>query len=129
MKKLKIKQGSVVFCENTLGNEMYVISNGSVKIYKTINAERVDLAILKKNSFFGEMSLLLGEARTATAEALEDTELLALDKESLLNKLKTDSVFAERMLLVLARRLKEADDIISRLEGEKKSLEVIYGNR
>jgi CRP-like cAMP-binding protein len=127
MKKLKVGQGSVVFSENSPGDAMYVISSGSVKIYKTINAERVDLAILRKNSFFGEMSLLLGEARTATAEAMEDTELLALDKESLLGKLKTDSVFAERMLLVLAKRLKEADDIISRLEGERKSLQVIYG--
>ncbi len=129
MKKLTVKKGKVVFSENSQGDEMYVISSGSVKIYKTINSERVDLAILKKNSFFGEMSLLLEEVRTATVEALEDTELLALNKESLLQKLKTDSVFAERMLLVLARRLKQADNIISRLEGEKKSLEVIYGLR
>ena len=129
MKKIKVKKGSIIFTENSEGDEMYVISSGSVKIYRTINAEKVNLAALSTNAFFGEMCLLLGGPRTATAEALEDTELLALTRDSLLQKIKGDAAFAERMLLIMARRLKKADDIISKLEGEKRSLEVIYGAR
>ena len=127
MKKLKVKKGTVIFAENSPCEEMYVITSGSVRIYKTINAEKVKLATLKKNGFFREMCLLLGGTRTATVEAVEDTELLSLRKDSLLQKIKIDPVFAERMLMVMARRLKEADNIISKLEGEKRSFEVIYG--
>ena len=127
MKKLKVEKGTVIVTENSEGEEMYVITSGKVKIYKTINQEKVSLAVLGRNAFFGEMCLLLGTPRTATVEALEETELLALTKDSLLKKIKTDSAFAERMLLTMAKRLKQADEIISKLEGEKRSLEVIYG--
>ena len=127
MKKLKVKKGTIIVAENSPCREMYAITAGSVTIYKTINAEKIELARLKKNDFFGEMCLLLGGARTATVEALEDTELLSLTRESLLQKIQSDSKFAERMLMVMAKRLKEADNIISNLEGEKRSLKLIYG--
>ncbi|MCK5569156.1 MAG: hypothetical protein KAJ15_05525, partial [Spirochaetes bacterium] len=65
--------------------------------------------------------------RTASMEALEDTEVQILNKESLLKKIQEDRQFALRMITTMAKRLKDAHGVISRLEGAKKSLEIMYG--
>jgi len=127
MENKNFKPGSIICQENLEGKEMYVIQSGKVKVYKTINSKKIDLITLKKNDFFGEMCLLLGGPRTATVEAIEDTEVIILNKENFLKKVQSDIKFADRILLTMARRVKELHRIITNLEGEKKSLEIIYG--
>lgn len=123
----KYKTGSIICQENAEGKEMYVIQSGEVKVYKTINAKKIELNKLKENDFFGEMCLLIGGFRTATVEAVKDTEVAILNKEDFLKKVQTDVKFADRILLTLAKRVKGLHNIITNLEGEKKSLEIIYG--
>jgi CRP-like cAMP-binding protein len=129
MKKVSYSKGQLICGENTPGEEMYIVLSGSVRVYKTINAERIELAVLKRNDFFGELALLLSAPRTASVEAMEDTELLALTKEALLDKVREDPRFAGGLIMTMARRIKSANDIITRLEGEKFSLELIYRTR
>ncbi|MBN1835577.1 MAG: cyclic nucleotide-binding domain-containing protein [Spirochaetales bacterium] len=129
METLQFKKGQIIVQENTPGSEMFVIQAGKVRVFKTINEEKVELAILGKEDFFGEMCLLLDHPRSATVEALEDTRLLRLTKESFRGSIKSRPEIAERIVSVLARRLLQANAIIARLEGEKRSLEIIYGGR
>ncbi len=126
---IKFKAGSIICQENAEGKEMYVIQSGKVKVFKTINSKKIELITLKENDFFGEMCILLGVPRTATVESLENTELIVLDKENFLKKVQTDIKFADRIILTMARRVKELHRIITNLEGEKKSLEIIYGTK
>jgi CRP/FNR family transcriptional regulator len=123
----KYKAGSIICQENAEGKEMYVIQSGAVKVYKTINAKKIELIELHENDFFGEMCLLLGGFRTATVEAVKDTVAAVLNKEDFLKKVQSDIKFADRILLTLAKRVKGLHRIITNLEGEKKSLEIIYG--
>ncbi len=129
METKKIKSGSIICQENAEGKEMYVIQSGKVKVYKTINSKKIELVNLKENDFFGEMCLLLGGPRTATVEALENTEVIVLNKENFIKKIQTDIKFADKILLTMARRVKGLHSIITNLEGEKKSLEIIYGTK
>jgi CRP/FNR family cyclic AMP-dependent transcriptional regulator len=126
---LQFKKGQVIVQENTPGSEMFVIQSGKVRVFKTINEEKVELAIMGKEDFFGEMCLLLECPRSATVEALEDTRILKLTQESFRKSIKTRPEIAERIVTVMARRLLQANAIISKLEGEKRSLEIIYGSR
>ena len=126
MEKQTIKKGEKVFFEGAQGKSMYLILTGQVMIYKTIDAEKVELATLSKNTFFGEMSLLLGSHRSASVEAIEDTELMVITKESLLQKIQHDPDFALRVITTMAKRLTDCHDVISRLEGEKRSFEIMY---
>ena len=71
--------------------------------------------------------MLLETSRTASVQAVENTELLCLTKESLFDKIKEDPKFANRLITTLAQKLAHFNDIISELEGEKRSLEIIYG--
>ena len=127
MEQRKYKKDTMICAEGSVGSEMFYIMSGSVRIYKTINAEEVELGILGKQDFFGELTLLLGTPRTASVEAAVDTTLLCLSKEAFFAKIRDDSRFAERLITSLAQKLASANDVISGIEGVKRSLEIIYG--
>ena len=127
MLKKTFKQDEIICRENLSGDEMYIIKSGSVRVFKTINAEEIGLAVLKKNDFFGELCLLLGGVRSATVKTLEKTELLVIKKDSFIKSLQENPDFQDRFIKTLAKRLLEAHGVISNKEGEIKSLEIMYG--
>ena len=77
----KFRAGEAIIRENEIGRELYVVINGSVRISKQIAAgEKMTFTTLKKGSFFGELSLLTQKVHSATAEAVEDTEVMVISK-------------------------------------------------
>jgi CRP-like cAMP-binding protein len=121
------KKGETICTQKTSGNEMYIILSGRVKVYISINNEKIEIGDFKEDEFFGEMSLLLDEPRSATVEAFDETEVMIVDKNGLIKKIKEDPEFAWTALQTMARRLKIAHSVISRVEGEKKSHEIMHG--
>ncbi len=109
-----IEKGDAIFHKNTEGNKMYVVLGGSVGVFDG----PVQMATLSTGETFGEMSLLTGMPRTASAVALERCNIFTLD-EPLFQKLLTKRV-AVQMLLnlgrMLGRRLKDANRTIRELE-------------
>jgi small-conductance mechanosensitive channel len=65
------------------GNSMFVIIRGKVRVQIPENGFQKTINNLYENDFFGEMSLLTGEPRTATVVADEETEVLRIDKVAL----------------------------------------------
>ncbi|MBN2535999.1 MAG: cyclic nucleotide-binding domain-containing protein [Spirochaetales bacterium] len=126
MKKSLFKKGEIICVEGSPGDEMYVILNGTARVFKTINAEKVYLSTLKRNDFLGELCLLLHQPRTASVEAIEDTEVMVIHKKEFEDKVQQNPKFAIRMLTVMAKRLIEAHQVISKLEGTKRSMEIMY---
>ena len=59
--------GDIVFREGEQTRDMYVIHEGRIEIVKEAGGHEVQLAVLERGSFFGEMSLLEGLPRSATA--------------------------------------------------------------
>jgi CRP-like cAMP-binding protein len=128
-KQVKIKhfsKGQLICREDTVGGEMYVIISGRAQVYKMFDDHRIDLAYEDEGDFFGEISLLMNCPRTASIEAVEDTEVLVLSKTTFIDKIVSDPRFALKMATTMAKRLQEAHKVISRLEGERKSLEMLY---
>lgn len=126
MKKSVFKKGDIICGEGSPGDKMYVILKGTAKVFKTINAEKIYLSTLKRNDFLGELCLLLNQPRTASVEAAEDTEVIVIHKKEFLDKVQKNPKFAVRMLTVMAKRLIEAHQVISKLEGTKRSMEIMY---
>jgi CRP-like cAMP-binding protein len=106
---------------------MYIIMTGAVRVFKTVNGEEVELGRLGRADYFGELSLLLDMDRSASVEAVERTELICLSKEALMQRIREDPMFAEQLVTTLARKLVRSNEIITELEGEKRSLQIIYG--
>ncbi|MFN2502307.1 MAG: cyclic nucleotide-binding domain-containing protein [Pyrinomonadaceae bacterium] len=75
--------GEMIVRAGKEGSSMFVIIRGSIKVQVTENNYQKTVGILKENDFFGEMSLLTGEPRSATVVAEEETEVLQIKKSGL----------------------------------------------
>ena len=108
-KKLRFKKDEAIFKEQEEGGKMYFIESGRVKIEKKVGDEEVILVNLDTGSFFGEMSLITGNKRVASAIALTDCKLNTMDKETFEANLVCDKNFLRKILETLATRLEDAD--------------------
>ena len=100
--------GEVLFRQGEEGDTFYIIRDGKVAI-SVADAEgrSTVVAHLGKGAFFGEMSLLTGEKRTATITAEADTTVLALSKAIFADVLETNAQIAEALAKVLEKRQRE----------------------
>ncbi len=85
LKPEKIKAGTVVFKQGDEGNKFYLIQEGNIHLERFDNSLKTLDIVLKPGNFFGEMALVKNIPRTATAEAVTDSLLFTLDKESFCN--------------------------------------------
>ena len=108
-------EDTVVFREGDIGEEMYIIHQGEVKILKKAkNAEQV-LAVLKDGDFFGEMALFTDKVRSATATVTVKSRIIKLDRNSFEFMLKHEATFALNLIKTLCERLKRTDERIEEL--------------
>lgn len=75
--------GEAIVRRGQEGKSMFVIRRGSVKVQIMQGVELKTINTLKENDYFGEMSLLTGEPRTATVTAIEETEVLQIRKSAM----------------------------------------------
>ncbi len=109
-KKLQIKKGKIIFKEQEESSKkMYFIDSGRVKIVKRVGDSEATLAILDAGDFFGELALITGNKRIASAVALTDCKLHTMDKETFELNLLNDKKFTRNILETLAFRIEETD--------------------
>jgi len=97
-----------IFDINDYGNEMYIITSGKIGI--SIKSHEDDyISILSTGDCFGEMNLLDGLPRSATACALEDSQLLSLSKSNLRGLILSYPEISLGMLRSLSLRLRDTN--------------------
>jgi CRP-like cAMP-binding protein len=102
------KKNEVVFYEGEPGVGMYIIETGVVGIYKEVNHQiKEELAILHAGEFFGEMALLDESPRSATAIALENSQILGLFRPDLFDLVYRKPRLGNKILLKLAQMIAE----------------------
>ncbi len=106
----KIPAGTALFQEGDRGEEMYIIQSGKVKISKRIRGVEKTLATLEKGEFFGEMAILNDKPRSATAETIEDCDMLVIDRKTFDALIRGNVEIAVRFIKRLADRLRETND-------------------
>ncbi len=108
--------GSVIVSHEEPGDALFVIVTGKVKVvlYGETGREII-LSILRGGDFFGEMSLLDRQPRSANVVAVEDSQLLGLDREAFQTHLTTHPTTALAILAEMSRRLRHADEVIGNL--------------
>ena len=106
----KFADGETIFVENESSSEMFVVRSGKVEISKSVGDHSMRLAVLERGSFFGEMSLLEGLPRSATARAIGAVELLVLKPGSLLLQIRRDPTFAFELLQQLSGRIRDLNE-------------------
>lgn len=106
----KYRKGTYLFFENEVGNMLFIIVSGLVKIYKSdITGKTKTLSFLRTGDFFGEMSMLDDEIRSASAQVLEDTHVFAVQRDDFQKKVMKNPLVALKIMKTLSARLREAD--------------------
>jgi len=106
----KIPPGTVLFNEGDRGEEMYILQSGRVKISKRIRGVEKTLATLEKGEFFGEMAILNDKPRSASAETVDECEMLMIDRKTFDALIRGNAEIAVRFIKRLADRLRETND-------------------
>lgn len=123
----RFQAGDIVFREGDVGNTMFVVRAGHVRITKQVRGGERTYAVLGPGEFFGEMAVLSGRRRSATATAVDVLSLLELDEKRFENMITTQAEIAARILKKMARRLDEADSLIAILTKRDPKTRVILG--
>lgn len=103
-----LKPGEVLFKEGDPAADMYLIRSGKIKISKTGGGVEQTLATLRDGDFFGEMAVIDGSPRSATASAVEQSTLLIMDRKGFTAQIERNP-FIRYVLETLTRRLRETN--------------------
>jgi CRP-like cAMP-binding protein len=102
LEEVDFENGHIIFEEGDVGNCMYIIFKGEVKIYKGSH----QLAILTENNLFGELALLDTETRSASVAAHTDVLLLKLDQEPFYDLMENRVEVAKGIIATLCKRIR-----------------------
>lgn len=109
MKEATYAEGQTIFNKGELGNCMYVIYSGEVRI---LDGERV-LARFGKGDFFGELALLDAEARSATAQAGTDVRLFRLDQDDFYDLMEERGEVLRGIVRALCQRIRRQNQALA----------------
>ena len=76
---VRFRAGESVFQEGDAGSTMFIVQSGQVRLSRDAGGNRQPVGVMEKGDFFGEMSILEGLPRTASADAVEDSELIEIN--------------------------------------------------
>lgn len=116
MEVMKFKAGQVIIREGETGDLFYVITEGQVEvIIRDAAGSDVILHEAGPGDFFGELSMLTNEPRSARIRAVEDVTTLVLERDEFFNFLRSHTHAAIDVLVELGGRLRENDAILRRM--------------
>lgn len=127
-------KGDTVFSYGDAGDALYLVRQGRVEVFvENTEGEKILLAENQAGDLFGEISLLDGGARTATAVCVEETDVLTLDREHLLKFITEHPHAALDLLTVMGSRLRATDELlrthVSRNLNEEEEERLTFGER
>jgi len=109
--------GTTLFQEGDEGEDMYIIQSGKVAIKKRVPHGEVVLAVLEKGDFFGEMAVLERMPRSASAEVVEDGDLIVIGSDIFGDMIKANPEIAVRMMRKYSIRLRETTKQMEQMAG------------
>ncbi len=130
----RFDKGETVFTFGDPGECLYLVRSGRVEVFvESYEGDKIVLGNNEPGDIFGEISLLDGGPRTATAVAIDETECLSLDREKLLEFVTRHPHAALDMLTIMGRRLRSTDELlrthVTRNLNQEEEERLTFGER
>lgn len=110
------KDDVIIQEDDNINQALFLIAKGEVKVFVTAaDGRETILTLLGNGDFFGEMSLIDDEPRSATVQAVSRSEVLVLKREHFISHLRTNSDLAMSVMAELSKRLRKANRQIGSL--------------
>ncbi|MBK9944145.1 MAG: Crp/Fnr family transcriptional regulator [Kouleothrix sp.] len=115
-----------IFHQGSIGSTLFIIVAGQVRIYTTSEAgQELTITLLREGDFFGEMALLDGQPRAASAEAMCKTLTLTLHRSAFLHTISACPPIAASVLEVMALRLRQSNTVAEQLANLSAAQRVV----
>jgi CRP-like cAMP-binding protein len=109
----------VIFEEGSTGRELYVVLEGRIDIVKDAGATRTTIVTLGKGEFFGEMAVIDGSARSATAvAAAPKTKVMRINHARFVYLVSQQPAFALMIMDALSKRLRASNAVQFKAAGQ-----------
>ncbi len=109
----QLDQNDILFHAGEPGDSLFIVKSGEVEIYiKDTTGQKIVLTIARQGDIFGELAMLDGKARTATAMALTETALFVFDRDDLLLLFQKKPDTGVAMLAAFSGMLRKADELL-----------------
>jgi len=113
MDEQQFRGSQVIFGAEQTGGTLYIIQSGEVELsIIDDDKEKLVLEMLESGDFFGELSLLDGGSRSATATATQRTDTLVLERHEFLDLMLQKPHMAQDVMVALAKRIRRTDNLL-----------------
>lgn len=103
-------KGKVLFKQGEKGDAAYVVQSGAVGMYREAQGRKIPLATVRKGELFGEMAVVDTSPRMATAFALEESLVMVIPIDIMLDKMRKADPFIRAMIHMLMNNLRGVHD-------------------
>lgn len=121
LRRRRLAAGECLFKEGDPGDYAYIVEEGEIEIVRQIGEERLILGTLKPGSIFGEISILDGRRRSASAIASQDSLLTLVTRDQVEERLQSADPIVQMLLLVVTRYFRLA---MIRAKSQEAELEL-----
>lgn len=122
----KVAKGRRIFNEGEIGDYAYIVETGEVGIFKHIDGSEVELAVVQPGEIFGEVAVLDGRERMASAIATVETSLIVVSPTALEERIAKSDKFVKTLLQIFMTNLRETHKTYANprhsFEGHLKSV-------
>jgi CRP-like cAMP-binding protein len=106
---LKFQQGEPIFYQGDPGHTLYIVEAGQVRIYvQSEDGQELSVTVCGPGDLFGEMAVIDGLPRSASAIAMEPTRVLSLSRERFREQLRRSPQFALNFMKALSVRIRSS---------------------
>jgi len=109
-----VQEGDVIFKEGAPGDAAYIVETGAIGIFKTVEGERIQIAIIGEGELFGELAIIDGSKRMAEAVALEDSVVVSIPRAGLEAMLAKHEPFVKTLIQILVDNLRSVHEVYMR---------------
>ncbi|HNX93575.1 MAG TPA: cyclic nucleotide-binding domain-containing protein [Holophaga sp.] len=123
--KLRFSEGQVVYTKGEMAQRMFIVLSGKVRLYLGTEPSGEWSEELEKGDFFGEGSLLEPIARSNTAVALEDSDLIAISRGTFLRMIRQNPEVSVKMMQRFAQRNRELSVKLENVDGTASKVKAV----
>lgn len=103
------KKGTNLFRENDRSRELYILQSGRILVYRTTGGAEIPLATIEPGAVLGEMAVIDGNPRSASARALTDCALIVIDVDTFAGKTKDVPPWFMGIIRGVSKKVREAN--------------------
>lgn len=123
----KFKKGEILFREGENPGAMYLIRTGMVRVFKKKGDSQIEIDTLRAGGVVGEMAFLDGNPRSASAEAIMDTELVEISTDLYTSTMEKIPEWVKILIKAIVGKLRSTTTKVKNLE--QASVEISYGDK